>query len=527
MRTHLYDYMQLRPYQQEAISSLMSYWRKTPKGAPLIVAPTGSGKSLLLSEICRLALSVKPQFKIWVVTHRKELIEQNSKEIYGLLKTPIGIYSAGLGQKTVRNITCAGIQSIYKKEIEADLIIIDECHLIGPNDGSMYRTFLDRAQKKNSNVKLCGLTATPYRMDQGSLIGEVFTDVCYDIPVRDLIDDGFLCKLISKPRGNVDFSNVERSGFDYKQSALEETLDPLVQEHCNEILAQAADRSSILIFCSGVKHAKHVAETMQALGHSADYIHGEMLAMERDLKLERFKNGQTRILANCDILTTGFNFPDLRCVVLLRATRSTGLFVQIVGRGMRIAKDKSNCLVLDFGGNIERHGPIDCIEVRAKKKGDKVEIGKQPVKTCPSCGAVWNIRVLECSCGYQFSRESTVAPKATSSPIISEPEILDVDQMTVKVHNKDGSPPMIRIDYRCGMRLVSDFFCFEHGGYATQKARQKWARIGGKPVNRSEEALAQTILTPAQIKVLKDGKYYRVIAHLGQKETEDFSWEFS
>lgn len=498
--------MILRPYQQEAINALMEYWRETPAGIPLIVAPTGAGKSILLSEICRLALKKRPEFRIFVVTHRKELIEQNAKEIYELLKIPIGIYSAGLGQKKIRSVTCAGIQSIYKKDVEADLVIIDEAHLISSDADSMYQKFIETTR----SAKFCGLTATPYRMDQGSLVGTFFTDIVFDIPVRRLIDEGYLCQMISKPRGKLDFSNVERSGFDYKQSALEEKMSPLVAEHCAEILEQAKDRKSILIFCSGVKHAKDVAERMQALGEKAEYVTGDTLPMLRDQIIRRFKNGQTRTLCNCDILTTGFNYPALESIVLLRATRSTGLYVQIAGRGMRCAEGKQNCLVLDFGGNVARHGPLDCIEVKKKAKGEKVQIGKAPTKECPACGAVWSIKVIECTCGHIFSKASCVAPKATTAPIISEPEILEVDSFHRKIHRKEGSPEILRIDYMCGIRTISEYLCLEHPGYAQVKAREKWKMLGGKPTYSCAEALLQPLEVPARIEVVKEGKWDRV-----------------
>lgn len=508
----------LRPYQESAIKALWSLWREKPFSVPLIVAPTGSGKTKILAETCRLVLEKKPEFRIFVVTHRKELIEQNAIELYEQLQIPIGIYSAGLGQKKIRKVTCAGVQSIYKKkEIVADLVIVDEAHLISSNDDSMYQKLIVTLRAANNTVRFCGLTATAYRMDQGSLLGGFFTDIAYDIDVGRLVDEGYLCKLISKPKGDIDFTNVERSGFDYKQSALEEVMSPHVFEHCQEILRQTKDRKSILIFCSGVKHAKDVSEHMKALGEKAEYVHGEMIPMERDQIIRRFKSGETKILANCDILTTGFNYPSLECIVLLRATRSTGLYVQIVGRGMRTSLGKENCLVLDFGGNIQRHGPIDCVKVKIEKD-KKAKIKKAPTKTCPACGAVWSIRVTECVCGHQFSRESCIEPKATTLPVMNEPEILDVDSVVKKIHRKEGSPPILRIDLVCGIRTISEYLCLEHHGYAQLMARQKWRMYGGEPSLTCEEALMQDLKIPTQIQVIKQGKWYRVQKILGFRD---------
>lgn len=516
-----------RPYQLEAHKALLKYWCKYPKGVPLLVCPTGGGKSFQIALLVQEVLEKKPHYKIFVVTHRKELIEQNSREIYELLKIPIGIYSAGLQQKTIRSVTCAGVQSLFKKQVHADLVIVDEAHLIGPNDESMYQKLISNFEKANPMVKFCGLTATPYRMSQGSLIGSFFTDIAYDIHVRDLIDQGYLCNLISMPKGDLNFDDVSRSGYDYNQGELETKMKPLVEHHCKEILEAAKDRKSILIFCSGIEHAKDVALCMQALGEKAEYITGEMLNMERDLKIERFKNGTTRILANCEILTTGFNFPALECIVFLRATRSTGLYVQIVGRGMRTWQGKRNCLVLDFGSNIERHGPIDCIEVKIKKGQEKAQIKKGATKECPCCGAVHGIRSLECSCGYLFPIASTIELKASEAPIISKSEILEVDSVIRKIHRKEGKPDSLRIDYQCGLRTISDFLCFQHGGYATQKAQQKWKMLteGQHLARLCHQALSYPMKQPSKIEVIKDGKYYRVIKVLEFKQKEPDLYE--
>lgn len=512
--------MQLRPYQLEAIRALWEFWRNNPRGTPLIVCPTGGGKSLILSEIARRVLEKRPQYKIVVVTHRKELIEQNAAELSKLLAIPIGIYSAGLGSKTVRNVTVAGIQSIYKKTIEADLIIVDEVHLVSRDADSMYQKFFASIP----TARVVGLTATPYRMDQGSLVGNLFSGIAYDINVASLVPE-YLSPLVSVPSKNTpDFSRVAKSGFDYKQSELEAVFDPLIQQNCEEVLSRIGDRKSVLVFCSGIEHAKKTSEAFKALGQSSDYVTGEMLNIVRDANIARFKAGQIRILCNCDILTTGFNHPGIDCIVLLRATRSTGLYVQICGRGMRKSEGKVNCLVLDFGGNIERHGPIDCIEIKTKNGKDKAEITKLPVKTCPDCDAVWHIKTLFCTCGHVFSRESMIAVVPSTAKIMSEVETLTVDQMKIVRHKKDGKPDSLRIDFVCGARVVSEFLCFEHGGYAAEKARHRWRALGGNARTVSE-ALYGEHMEPRQIEVVKDGKWDRVRRFLDLRKKEDTGTE--
>lgn len=515
--------MKLHDYQIEAIRSLWEFWKENPRGgSPLIVAPTGSGKSVIISDIIRRIISKKPEYKILIVSHRKEILEQNAHELQRLMpQEPIGIYSAGLGQKRFRRITYANIQSVFKADIpETQLVIVDECHLIPKNSDSMYQKFLGRVFAKNHNAKMVGLTATPYRLDQGSLISEdsLFTHVAYDIDLRSLIEQGFLSQLISRPSDTeTDLSNVKTSGYDFNQGDLENAFDPMTEAHVEEVIAKGQNRKSWLIFCSSIKHAEHVSEVLSAKGVSSYPVHSQIFDMERDRRIREFKEGKVQAITNCDVLTTGFNHKPVDLLVLLRATKSCGLYVQMVGRGTRTAEGKKNCLVLDFGGNIERHGPIDLISVSVKKD-KKAEIKKAPSKTCPACGCVVFIKVLRCpSCDHEFPLASTkleIAP--TSASILSQIEEREVLSWNGKIHRKEGKPPSLRLDYSLGsFTRISDFLCFEHGGFATHQAAKKWILRGGKapvPQNTEEAFNRITELSePDKVQVKKDGKYFRIV----------------
>ncbi len=500
----------LRPYQVMAIECLWQTWIQRPQEIPLIVAPTGSGKSRIISGICARLLYHKPKIKIVIVSHRKEIISQNAKEIYDLLKMPIGVYSAGLGSKNVRQITCANIQSIYKKSIEANVVIIDEAHLIPRKSDSMYQKFLQNLR----GAKIFGLTATPMRLDQGSLIGEntLFTDICYNISIAELIANGYLSPLVSKrSEDKIDFSSVRKSGYDYAQEALEEVMFPLTQKHAQEIIARTEGRKHVLIFCSGVKHAQEVSN---ALG--GEFVSGEMVAFERDQKLRNFSEGKTRYLCNCEVLTTGYNFPGIDCIVLLRATQSAALYIQAVGRGSRIAEGKTNCLVLDFGGNIDRHGPIDLVEIKDRKK-KKIGLKRIPHKTCAHCGAVVGIKTLVCpSCETAFPAGSCQLEEAPAEKdILSGPQFFDVEAYHVKVHRKEGKPPSLRLQYSNKLQEVSEFLCFEHGGFPAHMAQKKWFFYGGqKPApTTTEEAFGRhsELTEPTKLQVTQQGKYFRVL----------------
>jgi len=189
----------LRPYQQAAIASIYGYFQ-TNKGNPLVVIPTAGGKSLVMAAFIEGVLKAWPDQRILIVTHVRELIAQNHAEMIGLWPdAPAGIYSAGLGKRDAQaRILFAGIQSIHRRASEighTDLVLIDEAHLIPGNSSTMYRRFLDALQVINPALKVIGLTATPFRTDSGMLHegkSALFTDIAFEVPVRDLIDQGYL-----------------------------------------------------------------------------------------------------------------------------------------------------------------------------------------------------------------------------------------------------------------------------------------------------------------------------------------------
>lgn len=517
--------MQLRPYQTKSISALWKFFRENPRGAPLISAPTGSGKSYIIATICQQIIEQRPHYRIIVATHVKELVEQNAAELQRLLPTePVGIYSAGLGQKRIRRITFAGIQSVWKANVDCNLLIIDEAHRLSSSPSSMYQKFIRRL---GPNVKIVGLTATPYRMDRGSLVGDIFTDIAYDIGVRELITDGYLSPLISQAHEGVDLKGVKKVGGDYVLSELEEKFSPLVKHHCEEIIKHGANRKSWLVFCSGVKHARDVADCLQTMGISATHVSGDLFSMDRDRRIEDFKSGNIRALTNCDILTTGFNHPPVDLLVLLRSTQSTGLFVQMLGRGMRTSAGKDNCLVLDYGSNLDLHGPIDCIEVRAKKKGEPVEVVKLPTKKCARCLTMVAIKVMICPhCGEEFTRASCILEvKPSVAPILSTVQQFKVTGWNAKVGQKDGKQPYFRFEFQCGLNLYMSYFLFfEHSWAQRQDAIRKWEVMGGslpapKTCLEAKERVGELNSFEA-VTAIKKGKYYDILSVVGEKRVE-------
>ena len=515
----------LRPYQLAAIASIYDYFQNH-KGNPLVILPTAAGKSLVAAAFIEGVLKAWPDQRILIVTHVRELIAQNHAEMIGLWpEAPAGIYSAGLGKREAQaRILFAGIQSIHRRAHEighTDLVLIDEAHLIPGNSSTMYRRFLDALQVINPALKVIGLTATPFRTGSGMLHegkDALFTDIAYEAPVRDLIDAGYLSPLVSKqPATWLDVSKVGTRAGDFIARDLAAAVDQeaTTRAAVNEIIEHGKDRKSWLAFCSGVDHVRHVAEEFDRQGITCRTIFGNTPKDERDAIIAAFKRGEIRALASMGVLTTGFNAPAVDLIALLRPTKSAGLYVQMVGRGTRLAPGKENCLVLDFAGNVRRHGPIDL--VRPKRPGEGGG-GDAPTKLCPECESIIALSATECpDCGYEFpAREVKIAPTAAALPILSPktPQWLQVSGVSYSRHRKPGGRPSLKVIYHCGLTSYSEWVCIEHQGYARQKAADWWRKCapGTKVPLSVDEAIAQAsrLAIPSDISVRPSGRYFEI-----------------
>ena len=517
----------LRPYQQEAIDAIYAYFAGHT-GNPLIVIPTAGGKSLVLAAFSEGVLKTWPDQRILIVTHVRELIGQNHAEMVGLWPgAPAGIYSAGLGRREAEaRILFAGIQSVHRKAAEighCDLVLIDEAHLIPTASATMYRRFLGELTAINPRLKVIGFTATPYRLESGMLHegeGALFTDIAYEISVRELIDQGYLCPLVSKqPKTKLEVAGVGSRGGEFIASELQAAVDKeaITRAAVSEIITYGEDRKSWLAFCSGVDHARHVAEEFRSRGISCETIFGDTPKDERDGIIAAFKRQEIRALASMGVLTTGFNAPAVDLIAMLRPTKSAGLYVQMAGRGTRLAPGKENCLVLDFAGNVSRHGPIDLVEPR--KPGGSGG-GEAPTKVCPECESILPIAASECSdCGYEFPEPAMkIAPTASTLAILSgkRDRWVEVTSVTYKKHTKAGSPPSLRVEYHCGLVIHKEWVCFEHQGYARLKAEGWWQRRSAVPIPGTvDEALnaAGSLLRPSHVFVRSNGQFTEVSKH--------------
>lgn len=528
--------MELRPYQQEAVDAVFDYFGKQ-RGNPLVVVPTGGGKSVILSEFIRRVLADWARERILVVTHVRELIDQNYRALLRHWpEAPAGIYSAGLKRREAKaQVLFCGIQSVYEKadKIEwADLILVDEAHLIPARGFGMYRRFLADLRERNQHVKLIGLTATPYRTDTGSLMsGEdrIFDGIAYNCDITKLIEDGYLSRVTARGgKAKIDTSDVHLRGGEFIESELQAaaTQDDIVERAVDEIVQRGEDRKSWLVFCCGVEHANKVTDQLIAKGIPSCSVFGSTPMAERDALVAAFREGKIRALVNVGVLTTGFDAPGVDLIALLRPTMSPGLYVQMVGRGLRLAPGKTDCLVLDFGGNVLRHGPIDQVQIREPGSSDSV--GEAPVRECPNCQMMVAAQHRVCpECGYEFptplrvahaDRPDEVAILSTESK--SPFEKYAVSHIEYRLWQSNISkPPTMRVDYVGGLtQRVSEWVCLEHQPrtFPRRKAETWWLARGGRhPIPCSvREALDRRaeLRTPIEITVDTRGDYPSVVA---------------
>lgn len=518
--------MKLRDYQQDAIDGLYSYFSDNT-GNPLLVLPTGSGKSVIQAAFLKQALEAYPNQRFMLLTHVKELIEQNHEKLKTLWpEAPTGIYSASLNSRDMSSsIIYAGIQSVHKKALEfgrINLIIVDECHLIPNNGEGMYRKFIEGLKVCNPDLKIIGMTATPYRLKTGLLTdGDIFDDIAYELPIRKLLKDGYLSRVTTQATDClIDLTGVKTRAGDFVKSDLEKAVNPLTETMLNEVMERGKQRNSWLFFCVSVAHAEEVRDALRQRGISAECVTGSTDKKEREQIINDYKTGKIKALTNCDVLTTGFDAPTTDLLVLLRPTKSVSLYIQIVGRGMRLSPEtgKENCLVLDFAGNIQRHGPVDCIEVKSKKLSGKK--GEVPTKVCPDCEAILSAFVKVCpECDHKFPEKDIHEAEASKFGITSDdirPEWIDVKDVLYVLHEKMGKPPSMRVDYNTGLSFISEWVCFEHVGYPQVRAVKWWGQRSDMlcpPTTQLALDASERLLKPTRIQIRKKGKYTEILGY--------------
>jgi DNA repair protein RadD len=524
--------MKLREYQQRAIDQLYDWFSRGNKGNPCLVLPTGSGKSVIIAELCRDALQNWPETRVLMLTHVKELIEQNYAKMLAVWpNAPVGIYSASIGRKQMGEpITFAGIQSVRKKAAEighTDLIVVDECHTISHKDEGGYRTLINALTEINPHLRVVGLTATPWRLGHGRICdgSALFSDLIEPVSIEELLYLNHLSPLHSK---RTDFrlstAGVHKRGGEFIESELQAAMDTHKnnRETVAEIISRAGDRKAWLIFCTGVKHSEHIAEELTANGIPAACITGGTPKAERARLLDEFKAGRIQAMTNANVLTTGFDYPDIDLIAFLRPTMSPSLYVQMAGRGLRPKSHTDHCLVLDFAGNVETHGPITNVR-EPKKAGEKP--GEAPMKVCPECQELVAISARSCpACGCAFPPPEEKVWKLSDADIMRDEttgKTMDVTSWKFSPHTSYTSgKDMIKITYYGALsdKPIHEYMAIFHEGYAGEKAlRTLTAICNSAGIDRDSEDWRgwcdyATVkgTPPSSIAYTLDGKFAKV-----------------
>lgn len=538
--------MKLRDYQQRALNDLYTWFRKNHTGNPCMVLPTGAGKSVIIAEFCRQALQSWPETRILMLTNTRELVSQNAQRMRAVWpNAPLGIYSAGLNRRELGEpITFASVQSVARRAQalgHVDIMMVDECHAINHTSTGQYRQLIAELTAINPYIRIVGLTATPFRLGHGFINdGEdsIFQDLLYSVTITELLAQGHLAHLRSKHTATeYDTTGVRKSGGDFVVSELEKLVDTSEYNHAvvEEMIARASGRKAWLIFCVGVSHAQNIADLLNERGVKTACVSGQTPSAQRKQILEDFAAGRLQALSNVGVLSVGYDNPKIDMLAMLRPSESTGLYCQMAGRGLRTHPEKTDCLVLDFAGNVGKHGPITNPKPPKGKSGK--DGGDAPTKVCPKCEEVLAANAAICTaCGHEYpppekEPDGITVLKLHNDDILAKAvaQTMLVARWQWRVHtSKASGKEMLAVSYYSASikdEPITEYFAVTHEGYAGQKAQKQVSAIllacGGPshaPILTYPEytdlpgkCRALMALQPAaEIHYQREGKFYNV-----------------
>lgn len=547
-----------RPYQARCKTAFYDYYERGNGKNGLIVVPTAGGKSLIIGGLATEIVQKWNCQRILILSHVQELIEQNaSKVMLCWSNAPAGVYSAGLGKRHAHHpIITASIQSVYKKSYllgHRDLVFIDEAHLLQPGMMGMYGKLLSELLEINPRMKICGFTATDYRADSGALTGaedSLFNDVIIEIPIQELLDEGYLTPPIGKGQlVQADMKGVKidsgTQDFNMQQMASRFGTDEFIKAALDNDMPFLEGRKSIAIFCPTVEIAEKVAAELCARGINCESLDGEAKKDVRRDTLERFRSYQLRALASVGVMTTGTDIPNIDCLILWRAMAGSGLYKQIFGRGFRVMYapghdletregrldaikygPKPNFLILDHGGNLERHGAITHVSrPEPREKGERRKLEPAKVRICEACRTAWPLEVTICGlCETVLvnARDATasLSVEASNADVMGTPfsrgevaQWFNVDDVKYSRHIKAGKPDSLKVTYYCGILQFSEWIAIE----AMFTQTRKWWGA------RSMAAYPETVLNalkhtkdlkkPLRVQVWKRTEFYEVLRY--------------
>jgi DNA repair protein RadD len=506
--------VQLRPYQLEAVAAAQS---ALAAGAhPALALATGTGKSLVIAALAQAHHQAGGE--VWALTHVQQLVAQNAAAYQRFSGCEPAVVCAGLGRRQLRGgVTFASVQSLMGALLELrppTLIIIDEAHRVPHDHGqpALYASVLRRYPA----AQRVAMTATPWRSDNGRIYGSGdsfwFDVLAFEYSVTRAVCEGYLSPLVGvQAEVQLDCSDLPIDG-DFNQTAAGdlETREWLtaVAESVGRL---AAERRHVAVYCPTVAAALRTAVALKAVnGWGAELLHGGMDQPAREKIFARFASGESRAICSVDTITTGFDFPALDCIVSLRPTLSSSLWVQIQGRGTRLAPAKKNCVVLDYAGNLLRLGGVGMYETFYREKNLEVVAADEP--------AAPHVR-----------RERRALPGVRGLPPLDPMtgrEATEGTQLTVNVHSmsavalptrRNPTLPVVLVQYACttaeGIRIdAAAFLNTENPDSGTLEffSRRRLAIKLPTPA-RSAVWSVRHSPAPARLTVQRSGRYWNVV----------------
>jgi DNA repair protein RadD len=510
----------------------------------LLQAATGAGKTIMFSDLIRRWVS-QYRMRIAIMAHRRELITQAAEKLLKVWpQAPIGLACAGVSGNINLHapVVIGSIQTLARRARSSNpfqLVIIDEVHRVpalpakGPAK-SQYHKVLRRLEAAYPNLRVLGVTATPFRLGHGYIYGDrckqsrinLFKRLHYKIGISDLQAQGFLVPIRAKEGDTLGaaLSSVGTSGGDYNLGQLSTLMGQEV--HVNSAVdayhSYGEGRKHVLIFCVTIKHAELVQAAFQQAGYTTGCVHSEMSNATRDRVLAEFAAGRIQFLTNVGVLTEGWDCPATDLIMLCRPTKSAALFVQMVGRGTRLNPGKDDLLVLDLADNFSNHGDPDNPNVSIPGKPTKKG---QPMKVCPKCKTIVRLADRECHrCGHIWTQE--LVEKAGPVKMrdvqlggqVIEVEKIDADAFVSRAGNLMVKLAVCGTNKRGTALVVNHFLDVEGNGhaYGRTKAREFWGRYAddnSSPPNTVAEALDRIgeLSFPETLEIKRENKYRRIV----------------
>lgn len=550
-----------RPYQAEAMDALHAGLQV--KDVLLLQAATGAGKTFIITRMIQRYFFDHPDRSFLIVMHKKELISQflaAFKRFTTVPSSEIGVCCAGLGRKELKcRITIATIQTLVNNLGSypgADMVVIDETHRAGYEGESQYNTMLTTLREYKPNHKLIGLTATANRLGHGYIYGDkckpgrvnIFPELTHRITYQRLKSEGYLMPLtgyVADGNAAKDLESVDLLSGEYNIGQAGKVMTRYLSAAVDAVEKYATEHKHIAIFACTISHCEALHYEFLARGHSSVPIHSKLTTADREKNIAAWQEGKARVAVSVQILAEGFDFPALSCLVFCRPTHSAVLYVQAIGRILRMSEGKDEALLIDLTGNVLEFGlDLDNPKFEVPRGSGS---GEAPTKICPFvypdgriCGERVHTATRFCpSCEFEWTVEEVEAAlpelkKVSFGAPVEAPLWHKVSYMSIGIHqNQETGKRLLRLQFECPGEnvydkniFVSDWLCFQdwYTGWAIDKGKEKWALFSDmdypETVELGDWYAKESFATPEQVLLKKDGKWHRILDYKFEEEEE-------